>query len=70
MSRPGLIERAYELAKSGNYPTVTAVKNQIRAEGYPGVDGHLHGASIHSALRNLCLASRGKAEASPSASDV
>jgi hypothetical protein len=69
MNRPGLIERAYELAKSGEYPTVTAIKNQIRAEGYPGVDGHLHGASIHSALRNLCLASRAKAPAASSARD-
>jgi hypothetical protein len=60
MHRPGLIERAYELAKSGDYPTVTAIKQQVRAEGYAGVDGYLHGAAIHGALRNLCLAARRK----------
>jgi hypothetical protein len=56
--RPGIIERAYELARSGRYPTVSMVKKQIRAEGYPSVESYLQGATIHAALRDLCRAAR------------
>lgn len=62
MLRPGVIERAYQLAATGQYPTVSAIKRQVRAEGYVSVDGYLQGAAIHRALRNLCLAARAKAE--------
>ena len=35
------IERAFELAKSGEYSTVNAIKGKLKAEGYPldQVDG-------------------------------
>jgi hypothetical protein len=63
--RPGIIERAYELARSGRYPTVSMVKKQIRAEGYPSVESYLQGATIHAALRDLCRAARAEGGESP-----
>ena len=58
MRRPGIIERAFELARSGDYPTVSELKRRIRSEGYVAVDSHLHGASISAALRKICVAAR------------
>jgi hypothetical protein len=53
-----IIERAYQLARSGSYATVGEVKSQLKAEGYANVDGHFAGAALYSALRKLCAASR------------
>jgi hypothetical protein len=53
-----IIERAYQLARSGAYATVGEVKSQLRAEGYTNVDGHFTGAALYGALRKLCATSR------------
>ncbi len=64
MIRPGVIERAYQLAATGDYATVSEIKRQLRAENYTSVDGYLQGAAIHRALRTLCLAGRTQADQS------
>lgn len=56
-----IIERAYELARSGEYATVSEIKQQLDAEGYANIQGHLYGSTIVSALRRLCEASAGAA---------
>jgi hypothetical protein len=49
--RPSLIERAFQLAETGNYKTVTEIKLALRAENYAGVDSHLSGRSLRDQLR-------------------
>ena len=41
LENPPLIERAYQLARSGLYPTVTDVRKQLRVEGYVLVENCL-----------------------------
>lgn len=53
-----IIERAYQLARSGAYATVGEVKSQLKSEGYANVDGHFAGAALYGDLRKLCAASR------------
>lgn len=52
------IERAYELAKSGECATISDIKARLKAERYHDVDGQLYGRSILTALRKLCDAAR------------
>lgn len=61
--RPTTLERAYQLAASGECDGVSDIKRQLNAEGYPDVQGQLYGASVTSALRKL--AEKARAEAPP-----
>jgi hypothetical protein len=56
------IERAYQLARSGEFANVGKIKIRLRAEGYAGINGQLFGAVITTALRRLCTESRAKSE--------
>jgi hypothetical protein len=56
--RPTTIERAYDLAKSGEYATVGAIKDQLKREGFSDIAGQLYGPTIQRALRELCTASQ------------
>lgn len=60
--RPTTIERAYQLARSGECATVGAIKDRLKAEGFSDIAGQLYGPTIQRALRELCAASR-RAEA-------
>jgi hypothetical protein len=53
--RPGIVERAYQVANSGNVATVTLLKRQLRAEGYVSIEAYLAGGVLHAALRRACL---------------
>ncbi|MES2033498.1 MAG: hypothetical protein V4466_04925 [Pseudomonadota bacterium] len=55
------IERAYELAKSGECATVSEIKAKLKAERFADVDGQLYGRTIMSALRKLCDAAQAEA---------
>ncbi len=55
------IERAFELAKSGDCANVAELRKQLRSEGYP--EYHLVGPSLSRQLRDLCMASRREPEA-------
>ena len=48
------IERAYQLAESGECANVGDIKRRLSAEGYSDVQGQLYGSTITSALRKLC----------------
>ena len=57
---PTVIERAYQLARSGEYATVGAIKAQLKIKNFINVERHLQGASILRDLRRLCAEARGK----------
>jgi LmbE family N-acetylglucosaminyl deacetylase len=48
------LERAFELARSGEYAGVSEVRRQLKAEGYS--DQQLEGRSLSRQLRELCEA--------------
>lgn len=53
--RPTTLERAYELARSGQCRTVGDIKARLQSEGHERVQDRLYGASLTSALRKLCV---------------
>jgi hypothetical protein len=55
-SLPSTVERAYQLARSGQCPTINDIKIRLRAEGCPQIAAHLAGLTIQRALRDLCAA--------------
>jgi len=61
MSRPThVVERSYELARSGRYSNVSLIRRQLKTEGYTNceIKFHLEGRSISRDLAQLCSASR------------
>ncbi|NBB52971.1 hypothetical protein GVN24_32340 [Rhizobium sp. CRIBSB] len=52
--RPTTIERAYQLARSGECRTLSDIKQRLNADGHERIQEHLYGASVSSALRKLC----------------
>jgi len=54
------LERAFELARSGDYATVQPIRARLKAEGFPQVEAHLSGHSISRQLRKLCDEARSK----------
>ena len=57
-TRVTTIERAFQLVKAGTCRSISDIRNQLSAEGYDGVQGHLDGMSIKRQL-NAALAARG-----------
>ena len=53
--RPTTLERAYELARSGECRTVGDIKSRLQQEGHERVQDRLYGGSLTSALRKLCV---------------
>ena len=51
MSPVPVIERAYQLAQSGQSAAIGDIRNTLLAEGYESVEGHLAGFSIRQQLR-------------------
>lgn len=61
-TRPSIIERAFELAKSGKCGKVEDIRVQLNRENYAGVDLYIRGGALLTQLRYL-LASARPAEA-------
>jgi hypothetical protein len=61
--RPGIIERAFQVARSGRVANITALKRQLRDEGYLSVQSYLGGAGLDRDLRRACQAARQPAQA-------
>lgn len=57
-SSPGIVERAFELARSGAYLTVSDIAQHLKQERHASVDAHLAGPSIRRDLRRLCIEAR------------
>jgi hypothetical protein len=59
IDRPTALERAFDLARTGKYASVTELRVQLKAEGYSGEQ--LTGPKLLRQLRDLCVASGGAA---------
>jgi hypothetical protein len=51
--RPGAIERAFQLANSGEYATIKAIDERLRQEGYDFIFEHLAGEFTRTQLKSL-----------------
>lgn len=51
---PSTLERAFELAKSGEYAGVPEIRAQLKKERFEAVEAHLQGPSITRQLKALC----------------
>ena len=56
MQKP-IIERAYELAKSGQCKSVRDIEHRLKAEGYSGFYADLAGPFLRRTLLGLCRSS-------------
>jgi hypothetical protein len=56
MDRPPTVERAYQLAESGECANIDEIKTRLQAEGYVSVWQHLSAPSLTRDLRRLCEA--------------
>jgi hypothetical protein len=54
--RPSMLERAFELARSGTYSRLEDIRLQLKREGY--ADFQLYGASLRKQLRALIVEAR------------
>ena len=58
---PSLVERAYQLARSGKCENVDAIIKQLGEEGYRSADRHLGGgSSLRQELRILIRVARAR----------
>ncbi len=53
-----VVERAFELAASGECRTLDEIERRLKADGHEGAAQHLRGGSIRKQLRELCKAAR------------
>lgn len=49
-----ILERAFELARTGVYPRVKELEKALSREGYAKGDPHIHSPSVRKQLRGLC----------------
>ena len=54
------LERAFELARTGECTSVDDIRKRLKAEQYSQVDAHLAGASVRRQLLDLCREARGE----------
>jgi hypothetical protein len=52
------LERAFELAKSGECGGIQDIKDRLRSEGYSQIDDKLYGRALARQLRAICAAAR------------
>ena len=53
-----ILERAFELARSGDFPRVKELEKALSREGYAKGDPHIHSPSVRRQLRSLCLSAQ------------
>jgi hypothetical protein len=63
--RPTTLERAFELARSGEYRTVTQIRERLSAEGRMDVQGQLYGVTIRNKLRAVMTEAGGRPAQKP-----
>ncbi len=57
---PSTLERAFELARSGECANPAEIRVRLKKERHDQVDAHLQGPSITRQLRQLCDEARAK----------
>jgi len=55
---PGIVERAYQIARAGRAANVDDIKTILKNEGYFNISGEITGPALLKALRDLCAAAR------------
>jgi hypothetical protein len=58
MNRPSTIERAFELARSGEFEATRQITDRLRAEGYWDATAQLDGPALRAQLKKLCKEAR------------
>ena len=58
MSQPTLLERAFVLARSGQYASVNDLRAVLKRERFEQVEAHLSAPALVRQLRGLCTAAR------------
>lgn len=69
-STHSIIERAFELARSGRCQNVAEVGAKLKQERYESVEAHLAGPSIRRELRRMCLEANRNRNPQPSPTTV
>ena len=54
MPQKPILERAFELARTGNFRRVKDLEKALSAEGYARGDPHIHSPSVRQQLRRIC----------------
>lgn len=54
MPEQPILERAFELARSGRYMTMKELEKALVAEGYARSDPHMHSPTVRAQLRRIC----------------
>ena len=57
-----VLERAFELARSGRCPNLDDLRRRLQQEGYHGVEEHLRGTTLRRQLRALIQDAAPKAQ--------
>jgi uncharacterized protein with von Willebrand factor type A (vWA) domain len=60
--RPTTLERAFELARSGECATVSDIRERLKREGFDSVAGQVSGRSLTEDLRRLCREATGASQ--------
>lgn len=58
--RPSTLERAFELAKSGEYANISEIRLQVSSEGYHDATTQLYGRTLASQIRKICKAAKAR----------
>ncbi len=58
--RPGVVQRAFQIAKSGKVANITALRKQLTAEGYANSAQSLAGRSLSNQLSRMIAEARMK----------
>ena len=61
-NRPTTLERAFQLARSGEYSTISDSRRQLKTEGFSDAPSQISGPSMLKQLRKLCEAARPEVE--------
>jgi hypothetical protein len=56
--RPTTLERAFELAQTGEHAGISDIKQRLKAEGYENIDAQLFGRGLARQLRTICQDAR------------
>jgi hypothetical protein len=64
MKQVTTLERAFELAKSGECGGIQDIKDRLRREGYSQIDDQLYGRALARQLKGLCAEARARADSS------
>jgi hypothetical protein len=60
MPQKPILERAFEMAQSGDFSRVKDLEKALSSEGYARGDPHIHSPSVRLQLRRICQTARSR----------